>query len=307
MRSRPIYVEVRMHVPLERIWKHTQTANLHERWDLRFTNIEYLPRAEESEPQRFRYATRIGFGLGIEGGGESVGESTSEESRSSALRFWSDDSLSLIREGSGYWKYVKDGDSVRFLTLYDYRVRFGAIGRLVDAFLFRPIMGWATAWSFDRLRRWLESGQHPESAFRQFAGHALARCAVGFVWLWHGLVPKLVFDHPDEALMLTDTGIDSGLANQLVVAAGIFEVAFGLIVLGAWRWRAPLWITLGLMVLATVGVAVESSRYLTAAFNPVTLNVQLFVLAAIALLLGRDLPTARNCLRNKPEFERSPE
>ena len=191
--------------------------------------------------------------------------------------------------------------------IFPYRVRFGAIGRLVDAFLFRPIMGWATAWSFDRLRRWLESGQHPESAFRQFAGHALARCAVGFVWLWHGLVPKLVFDHPDEALMLTDTGIDSGLANQLVVAAGIFEVAFGLIVLGAWRWRAPLWTTLGLIVLATVGVAVESPRYLTAAFNPVTLNVQLFVLAAIALLLGRDLPTARNCLRNKPEFERSPE
>ena len=98
MSLRPIYVEIRMHVPLEQVWKYSQTPDLHERWDLRFTDIEYLPRADDNEPQRFRYATRIGFGLAINGEGESIGERASEESRSSALRFWSDDGRSLIRE-----------------------------------------------------------------------------------------------------------------------------------------------------------------------------------------------------------------
>ncbi len=60
-----------------------------------------------AEPQRFRYATRIGFGLCVEGAGESVGNRTAEGQRTSVLKFWSDDPKSLIKEGSGYWKYIR--------------------------------------------------------------------------------------------------------------------------------------------------------------------------------------------------------
>jgi hypothetical protein len=52
---------------MDALWSHTQTSGLHERWDLRFSRIEYLPRNDESEPQRFQYATRIGFGLEVSG------------------------------------------------------------------------------------------------------------------------------------------------------------------------------------------------------------------------------------------------
>jgi hypothetical protein len=68
-----IYVETRIQGPLEEVWRLTQERALHERWDLRFTTIEYLPRPDPAAPQRFRYATRIDFGLRIEGAGESVG------------------------------------------------------------------------------------------------------------------------------------------------------------------------------------------------------------------------------------------
>ena len=50
---------------------------------------------------------------------------------------------------------------VRFLTRYDYETRFGPVGRLVDRLIFRPLIGWATAWSFARLRLWLEDGIDP--------------------------------------------------------------------------------------------------------------------------------------------------
>ena len=75
----------------------------------------------------------------------------------------------MIREGSGWWRYVPTDDGIRFLAGYDYRAR----SRVADLVL-RPLIGWATAWSFDRLRLWLETGQSPERSLRQ----ALAEAAV---------------------------------------------------------------------------------------------------------------------------------
>ena len=128
-----IYVEARIRGTMDELWRLTQTPDLHARWDLRFTHIEYLPRPDDAQPQRFLYATRIGLGLAVEGRGETVGQRDGAGGeRASALRFWSDDSRSLIREGAGYWRYVPAADGLRFFTYYDYRVRFGALGRLVD-------------------------------------------------------------------------------------------------------------------------------------------------------------------------------
>ena len=106
----------------------------------------------------------------------------------SSLRFDSADPKSLIREGAGYWRYVEDGGILRFFTWYDYRVRFGILGRAVDRTIFRPVMGWATAWSFDRLRLWAEEGIPPEQTMQMSAIHALTRAALAFLWLWprHG-------------------------------------------------------------------------------------------------------------------------
>src|SRR6185369_7100234 len=120
--------------------------DIHQRWDLRFTEIRYLPKGTEDEPQRFLYSTRIGFGMHIDGEVESTGTHESATGiRTSALKFWSADPRSLIREGSGYWRYIPTPDGVRFLTWYDYRTRFGAAGALFDRVVFRPLIGWATA------------------------------------------------------------------------------------------------------------------------------------------------------------------
>jgi hypothetical protein len=173
----PIYVEALMHAPMDNLWEKTQRPELHQRWDLRFTRIKYLPRDDETQPQRFLYSTRIGFGLEISGEGESIGTKSADDgSRTSALRFWSHDRRSLILEGSGYWRYVPSVDGVRFLTSYDYRTRFGLAGRIIDRLLFRRLLGWATAWSFDRLRLWLEEGSEPEKSIRHLRPRA-RRCS----------------------------------------------------------------------------------------------------------------------------------
>jgi hypothetical protein len=295
-----IYVETLVRGHLEDLWQRTQDPALHERWDLRFSEIDYLPR-DGDEPQRFRYETRLGLGLRVRGEGESTGtRAGTAGERTSALRFWSDDPKSLIREGSGYWRYVPTSDGVRFLTWYDYRTRFGPLGRLIDRLLFRPLIGWATAWSFDRLRLWIEQGIDPALSLQRSLAHAAARIALAVVLLYQGLVPKLLYRHPSELLILTESGLSAETASQVLVALGIAELVLGAALLVTWRARWPFAVILALMPVALVGLAITSPGTLVGAFNPVALNVAVAALAAVAWLTNADLPSAARCLRARP-------
>ncbi len=296
-----IYVEIRIRGTMDELWRLTQTPGLHARWDLRFTDIEYLPRPDESQPQQFLYATRIGFGLAIRGSGETVGQRDGANGeRTSALKFWSDDPKSLISEGAGYWRYVPTDDGLRFFTSYDYRVRFGAVGRDFNALVFRPIMGWATAWSFDRLRLWIEKGIDPAISLQRSVIYLIARGSLAFVWIYQGAIPKLLQQHADELAMVQQAGISETLAPLVVTVVGWCEVIFGLVMLlFPQRWHFL--ITIILMIGATSSVVINSPQYLAAAFNPISLNVLMMAVAGIGLMTSRDLPSARRCLRQPPE------
>ncbi|MFF9153641.1 hypothetical protein ACF1AB_15575 [Streptomyces sp. NPDC014846] len=173
-----LYIETHIRADLDELWARTQDPARHQRWDLRFTEIAYLPRVA-GEPQRFRYSTRLLPFLTVSGTGVAAGEKERPDgTRTSALRFSSPHPLSLIAEGSGYWRYVPEAHGVRFLTGYDYRPRWGALGALGDRALFRPLMGWATAWSFDRLRLWLERGITPERALQNWLTELAVRALV---------------------------------------------------------------------------------------------------------------------------------
>lgn len=103
-----IYVEILIRAPIDVLWAHTQTPELHERWDPRFSRIEYAP-SSTAEPhiQRFSYTTRLGLGLAISGDAHTIAHADPPDgSRCSSLRFASAHPLSIIREGSGYWKYI---------------------------------------------------------------------------------------------------------------------------------------------------------------------------------------------------------
>jgi hypothetical protein len=186
---RSLYVETLIRADADELWRLTQEPDQHQRWDLRFTRIEYLPRSGDDDRQRFRYSVKLLPGLWITGTGICAGERIrSDGTRTSVLRFSSGHRLSLIRSGTGYWRYVPADAGTRFLTGYDYEPRWDGFGELADR-LFRPAMGWATAWSFDRLRLWLEDGILPEQSLRRWVMNAGLRTVVcAAAWL---LTPKL--------------------------------------------------------------------------------------------------------------------
>lgn len=284
-------MEIEIAAPLERVWALTQRPEVHKRWDLRFSEINYLPRSAEQEPQQFLYATRIGLGLQVRGTGESVGKRFTESgAASSSLRFSSGDPKSLITTGSGYWRYIPIETGTRFLTWYDYRARYGVIGRAVDR-LFRPLMAWATAWSFDRLRLWAEQDQSPEASLCLAAVHTISRVALATIWIWHGLVPKLWFRDRDELTMLGQ----AHLPTSLLPWVGAAEIVLGLVTLVSVRWRSLFLLHAVLMVAATIAVVRQSPQFLTAAFNPVTLNGAVIALACIGWLALPFSPTAHRC------------
>lgn len=148
---KPIYVEVLIRADLDALWELTQNPLLHPQWDARFSSIT------PTEQGRFLYSRRIPLHT-ITGRGISVGEVRRPDgTRTSALRFDTDDRLSPLRQGRGYWRYVPTAEGIRFITGYDYETGFG---RLADRVL-RPVIRWMTAWSFDRLRLWAETGRLP--------------------------------------------------------------------------------------------------------------------------------------------------
>lgn len=153
---RGIYVETFIRADVERVWQATQDPRQHVRWDIRFSEIRPEP-ADAGGAAHFAYVRRSPL-RDIEGTGVSIGERrTADGVRTSALRFATADRLSPIRAGRGYWRYIPADGGTRFLTGYDYEPGWGPLDRIV-----RPLLGWATAWSFDRLRIWLEGGGDPE-------------------------------------------------------------------------------------------------------------------------------------------------
>ena len=122
-------------------------------------------------------------------------------------------------------------DGIRFITGYDYSVRFGLIGKIVDRILFRPLLGWATAWSFDRLRLWLEQGLDSSASLRQSLINVIVRITLAFVFIYQGLVPKLIQHHTDELIMLRNTGVAGDLLPTVVALVGMAEVLYGLLIL----------------------------------------------------------------------------
>lgn len=103
----------------------------------------------------------------------------------------------------------------------------------------------------------------------------LARITLALVFIWHGLVPTILWLSPDELAMIQAHGLPA--PEWLARIAGLAEIMLGVMLL--WRLqRWPLLLAGLLLVGLLLDVALLSPHLLLQAFNPLSTN-----LAALAL------------------------
>lgn len=115
--------------------------------------------------------------------------------------------------------------------------------------------------------------------------YAVCRVAIAFVWLYQGLVPKLLYLHEDELAMSMAAGFSHSGAVKVAIAGGVLEIGMAVLVLAFWRHRWPLYLTAIAMLGLLCFVILVQPELLVAAFNPVTTNIAVLALSMVGLQL----------------------
>ncbi len=111
----------------------------------------------------------------------------------------------------------------------------------------------------------------------------IARFTLAFVFLFHGLVPKIFWLSPLEIMMVKAN--DLPFSTQWVIYCGalldVITASF-LVVVRNRRW--PIFLAVGVLIALLINVAIFSPWLLVEAFNPVTLNMSAIALCFITLV-----------------------
>lgn len=116
----------------------------------------------------------------------------------------------------------------------------------------------------------------------------LARFTLAFIFIYQGLVPKLIFLDKTELyinqkhldLLPAQNLIDTVLMAQL---AGIGEIMLGLLLIIFHQKNWPVWFSFGFFGFLLLDIIVLAPELLTGAFNPLSTNIPAMLLAYIAI------------------------
>ena len=121
-----------------------------------------------------------------------------------------------------------------------------------------------------------------------------------FIWLYHGIVPKIILSHPEEIEAVQGLlGISDHLATNALFFAGILESIFGLIWLFYPKKSQLFGLQAVIFPLLTLSILFGDPSDFGHPYNPLTFNAALFLLSVMGYVMSKDLPTARNCKRKK--------
>jgi hypothetical protein len=106
-----------------------------------------------------------------------------------------------------------------------------------------------------------------------------------FLWLYQGLIPKILFQSAAEIAIWQNMGFELNLAKIMVGLSGLAEMIFGLLF---FKWNHSILLhrmnILGLIVLLLL-IIITDPLQLTTAFNPVVMNIAMLMLSVLAIQL----------------------
>ncbi|MEQ3514505.1 DoxX-like family protein [Pseudoalteromonas sp. BZB3] len=111
----------------------------------------------------------------------------------------------------------------------------------------------------------------------------MARYMITFVWLYHGIFPKLVHVAPLEQLMTGSIGFSDDISYLITKAAGIGEVIFGLLFFVFYKTKLMNILNILALAFLLLSVVMLQPQLLIEAFNPVTTNLPIMVFSFVLL------------------------
>jgi uncharacterized membrane protein YphA (DoxX/SURF4 family) len=115
----------------------------------------------------------------------------------------------------------------------------------------------------------------------------VSRLLLGFLFIYHGLVPKILWLSAVEVHLVSVSGfgIPANIASPL---AGIGEIVLGCIIIFTNKSNIPIYIAAVVLFLLLFFVGLVSPEYLVGAFNPVTTNILGLGFCYLILFVGKN-------------------
>ncbi len=114
----------------------------------------------------------------------------------------------------------------------------------------------------------------------------LLRVGVGAVWVYEGLVPKLLVPNPELLALVARWQPLPGDPAATLKALGVFEILVGLLLIRGWMVRSVAAVQCGMLALFTVGIAVAMPQRLVYPTGAASKNVALLATGLCLVLLG---------------------
>lgn len=112
----------------------------------------------------------------------------------------------------------------------------------------------------------------------------ICRFTIAFIWLYQGLVPKLLQPHHDELAMNMSLGMSEASAILVAYVGGSLEILLGILVLVFYKQVWSFLVTIIAMLGLFIFTAIYAPVFMIAAFNSTTINLSMTALSAIALI-----------------------
>ena len=111
----------------------------------------------------------------------------------------------------------------------------------------------------------------------------LIQITLAVLWIYQGLIPKILFQSTAEIAIWQSLGLELALAKSCVALSGMIEMIFGCSFL-IWP-RAVVIHQLNILGLSglLVLIMLTNPLQLTTAFNPVVMNIAMIVISMVAI------------------------
>jgi len=112
----------------------------------------------------------------------------------------------------------------------------------------------------------------------------IANVSLAISWFYQGLMPKIIFKHPQEIAMVTNSGVFSEeQAVTIVMVAGILECIFASAFLLFPHSKIVHWLNISALTVLCAGALFTEISLFIFPFNPATLSITMIALSLISL------------------------